>query len=80
MGIGSALFCAWHEGSGISACEKSLEWQRSLQLMLKLLQRSLEGNPGFNKKSQKGMKVAALEKCQNDLFVRNKKLKLKRCP
>lgn len=41
------LFGAWHEGSGISACEKSLEWQRSLQLMLKLSQRSLEGNPGF---------------------------------
>lgn len=40
-------FGAWHEGSGISACEKSLEWQRSLQLMLKLSQRSLEGNPGF---------------------------------
>jgi len=47
-------FGAWHEGSGISACEKSLEWQRSLQLMLKLSQRSLEGNPGFKKRYGSG--------------------------
>ena len=30
-------------GSGISACEKSLEWQRSLQLLKELPEKSLEG-------------------------------------
>ena len=35
-------------GSGISACEKSLEWQRSLQLLKELPEKSLEGILGKN--------------------------------
>ena len=33
-------------GAGISACEKSLEWQKSLQLLAELPRNSLEMNLG----------------------------------
>ena len=35
-------------GAGISACEKSLEWRRALQLLAEVPQNSLEMNLGAN--------------------------------
>ena len=43
-------------GAGISACEKSLEWRRALQLLAELPQNSLEMNLGLRELIKDGLR------------------------